>query len=255
MGQRIDDLISILVEIRQNFSVLDSAPDQIRRLRNEAEERIAQYRGVVKTTVKDAYTRKLGQGAAAQIDEGINSWLGGDSSKLRMTMLNLASDQQDDLKIAAFFAEESGVTDTLETSNSLRPAPSAEESVGAGFGDAESNARVERAAVQTVTDKYIADGWSVRSVESDRCGFDLLCQRGTEEENVEVKGVSGSRPQFIITAGEVEAARSNPKFVLFVVTETTSVQPRLHRYSGPEFWQQFSLAPLQYRAIPVAKVV
>lgn len=252
MGQRIADLISVLIQIKQNYSVVDSDAGQIRRLRNEAEERIAEYRGVVITTVKDSYTRKLGQGAAARIDEGIIRWLGGDSLLLRKTMLILASDQEDNLKIAEFFIKESSLANTLEVSDSLLPTQAGAESVGAGFGAVESNAQVERAAVKAVTDKYIADGWSVQSVESARCGFDLLCQRGTEEENVEVKGVSGGRLQFIITVGEVEEARSNPKFVLFVVTEATSVQPRLYRFSGLELQQQFSLFPLQYRAVHVA---
>ncbi|HEX7239042.1 MAG TPA: DUF3883 domain-containing protein, partial [Longimicrobiaceae bacterium] len=74
--------------------------------------------------------------------------------------------------------------------------------------------------------------------------------RGGEVEHVEVKGVSGSEPTFIITHGEVAGARTDPAFILFVVTHALSGDPRLKRYSGSEFLERFGLSCLQYRASP-----
>jgi len=247
MSQRIDDLLSILAEIHQDFSSLDHSSDQIQRLRNAAEKRIAQTRRVVQTTVKDSYTRKLGQGGAAILDTRIGAWLRGQSFELRQLALSLASGQKDEIKIQAFFSSEGRDSGQAKTPESP-PVPAVGSASGAGFGDAENNAEVEQAAIQAVTDAYDKEGWRVRSVEHERCGFDLECRRLEEKEDVEVKGVSGSQQNFVITAGEVQQARTNPRFVLVVVTQARTTIPQLHRYSGREFWQQFSLTPIQYRS-------
>jgi len=125
----------------------------------------------------------------------------------------------------------------------------AESPSGAGFGDTVGNKVVETAAVQAVVKAYHEDGWAVRSVECDKCGFDLECSKNGAVENVEVKGISGAVPCFIITAGEVVQARSNPNFFIIVVTLALSTSPNLRKYSGAEFCQRFELSAIQYRAI------
>lgn len=120
---------------------------------------------------------------------------------------------------------------------------------GAGFGDPAENKAVELAAVRVVVKTYEGGNWSVRSVERERCGFDLECSKDGVIENVEVKGVRGIAPCFIITAGEVAQARTNAKFVLVVVTSALSASPKLTKYSGAEFCQRFELSAIQYRAI------
>ena len=97
---------------------------------------------------------------------------------------------------------------------------------------------------------YEADGWSVRSVERDKCGFDLECTKNGRVEDVEVKGVRGAVPCFIVTAGEVKQAQTNPTFVLVVVTSAMSVSPTLTKYSGAEFCRRFDLSAVQYRGDP-----
>ena len=126
---------------------------------------------------------------------------------------------------------------------SPQPAPS-----GAGFGNPEENKKVEEAAIAVVKEKYDLAGWKVRSVERDKCGFDLECHKGETTENVEVKGVSGTEQSFFITAGEVEQAKINSKFVLIVVTSALSSSPVLSRCSGPEFDRRFELKVVLYRA-------
>jgi hypothetical protein len=119
---------------------------------------------------------------------------------------------------------------------------------GAGFGDAAENKIVESKAVDAVIMDYEGKGWSVRSVEPDKCGFDLICTKNDVIENVEVKGIKGSTPCFIITAGEVGQAETNPRFFLVVVTAALSSSPKLTKYSGAEFMHRFKLSAVQYRA-------
>jgi len=120
---------------------------------------------------------------------------------------------------------------------------------GAGFGNSADNKAVEEAAINLVTTKYRADGWKVRTVESKRCGFDLVCRKDQITAHVEVKGVRGTKQSFIITSGEVRQAAANAKFVLIVVTSALSHTPVLHRYQGAEFARHFRLNPLQYLAV------
>lgn len=121
-------------------------------------------------------------------------------------------------------------------------------SVGAGFGSAEMNREVMAAAVFFVTELYETQGWSVKSVESERCGYDLLCVKDSLEENVEVKGIRGTALSFIITSGEVRQARMNPRFVLCAVTSALSNEPQMSRYTGGEFLDKFKLEELSYKA-------
>jgi hypothetical protein len=119
---------------------------------------------------------------------------------------------------------------------------------GAGFGDPKMNRKVERAAVAFVTDWYVKQGWQVQSVEAECCGFDLLCSKHGKEEHVEVKGVRGTVPSFIITRGEVQRAKNDTCFVLVVVTEALSKQPRSHHYTGAQFLTTFALQEIAFRA-------
>ena len=119
---------------------------------------------------------------------------------------------------------------------------------GTGFGRPETNRRVEAAAISFVVDWYEARGWRVKSVEGEKCGYDLLCTRGDAEEHVEVKGVQGREPSFIITAGEVRRAQSDPSFILCVVTAALTGARVLHRCTGKKFVANYNLTPLAYRA-------
>lgn len=74
---------------------------------------------------------------------------------------------------------------------------------GGGFGDQQTNKMVEAAAVDHVIDSYRRQGWDLRSVENEKIGYDLLATRGALEEHLEVKGVRGADPCFIITVGEL----------------------------------------------------
>lgn len=119
---------------------------------------------------------------------------------------------------------------------------------GAGFGDPEMNSEVEDAAVRAVTAYYVNNKWDVHDVSKEKRGYDLRCVKRGKEEHVEVKGIRGERPSFIITAGEVKAAEQDPRFVLHIVTSALSRAPQHSRYTGVEMLQRFDLKPISYQA-------
>lgn len=65
---------------------------------------------------------------------------------------------------------------------------------------------------------------------------------------MEVKGIQGALPSFIITEGEVRQAKADDKFVLFAVTLALTTDPVPHRYSAQLFLSRFQLVPLAHRA-------
>jgi hypothetical protein len=118
---------------------------------------------------------------------------------------------------------------------------------GSGFGNSETNRQVEQAAISYVTTKYQENGWTVESVESKKCGYDLLCSKDNAQEHVEVKGVQGELISFPITEGEVKRSRSDEKFILYIVTSAL-LNPVQHRFTAKEFQEEFTLEIISYFA-------
>lgn len=119
---------------------------------------------------------------------------------------------------------------------------------GGFFGNPETNRKVERAAIHFVIQKYEEEGWLVRSVESDRCGYDLYCKKGNRVSLVEVKGVRGELPSFIITAAELKCSQVSADFVLCLVNSAMSKSPMLRRFTGKQLSKAISLMPLAFKA-------
>jgi hypothetical protein len=103
---------------------------------------------------------------------------------------------------------------------------------GAGFGTAEQNRKVEKAAIQHVRATYEAAGYAITSVEAARCGWDLTAVKGNEELHVEVKGVAGSLVQFFLTANEHKTALADSDWLLVVVTDALG-DPGWCQLDGP----------------------
>jgi len=120
---------------------------------------------------------------------------------------------------------------------------------GAGFGDAASNRAVEKAAVRFVTRSLESDGWKVISVESKNVGHDLVARRKKVKRHIEVKGVKGSKPDFIITAGEARAALRDSDWEAWVVTSALSKSPKAVVFPGADLIQLYKLKPISYRAV------
>lgn len=91
-------------------------------------------------------------------------------------------------------------------------------------------------------------GWSVHSVESERCGYDLLCKRRGDVRHVEVKGIQGQRHEFIVTKREMQRATDDARFRLVVVTNALT-RPHLQEFTGRQFVRQFIHTPTQFRSM------
>lgn len=64
------------------------------------------------------------------------------------------------------------------------------------------------------------------------------------------QGVAGSQESFPITFGEVLQAKTNPNFVIHIVTEALSRSPKMRKLTGYQFLAAFKLKPIQYMARP-----
>jgi len=119
---------------------------------------------------------------------------------------------------------------------------------GGVFGPPEQNAEVEHAAVEIVTSRMKTNGWVVRSVEREGCGYDLDCHRRGQVRHIEVKGTRGNSTRFVITAGEVRRADSDPDFSLVLVGNALTQNPTVEEWLGGSFDEAFQLEPLQFIA-------
>lgn len=63
---------------------------------------------------------------------------------------------------------------------------------------------------------------------------------------VEVKGVSGSREEFILTANELRKAQADKDFVLFLVVDALT-NPIGKKYTNEKLLASFSINPISYR--------
>ncbi|MEX0778842.1 MAG: DUF3883 domain-containing protein [Balneolales bacterium] len=123
---------------------------------------------------------------------------------------------------------------------------SSKENIGAGFGNPETNKDVEKAAIEKVTKLYENKGWSVESVESENLGFDLICTTDISVLNVEVKGISGLQESFILTRNEFNQIGKNENFLLCIVLNALSDNPKVVEYDQHKLKELFHFEPLQY---------
>ena len=117
---------------------------------------------------------------------------------------------------------------------------------GGGFGDPETNEKVERAAIAHVESHYRSDGWLVQTKEKEHLGYDLLCKRRDEVLYLEVKGIQRTVQSFIITRNEKRKA-NDPRFKLCVVTSALT-DPEMTEYTGDELLKQFDFTALAFKA-------
>ena len=117
---------------------------------------------------------------------------------------------------------------------------------GAGFGTAEQNAEVERAATDFVESDFVRRGWTVKDVSRENRGYDLLCEKRSKNLHIEVKGVSGTAHKFIITPNEKNCWSRDESFVLALVTNALTTNQKLALYRGPKETERFSFSPISY---------
>jgi hypothetical protein len=122
-----------------------------------------------------------------------------------------------------------------------------EQEFESSLGYAEENREIECLAVEAVTCHYASTGWLVKSVERDRRGFDLICQKARKELHVEVKGASAQTDCFFLTAGEFGLAFSDDAFVLALVDGIVE-SPRIRLWPAKALRRLFDFEAVQYRA-------
>jgi hypothetical protein len=132
--------------------------------------------------------------------------------------------------------------------------PSRARSGDGGFGPADTNRLVEESACRIVATWYRHEGWECESVERARCGYDLDCRRAGEILHVEVKGVRGHMPGFMLTHAELRRAKTDEAFVVHVVTNALSKNPMTYRFLGSEVIERFAIVPVSHRATPLGDV-
>ncbi|WP_055077147.1 tetratricopeptide repeat protein [Pseudanabaena sp. 'Roaring Creek'] len=111
----------------------------------------------------------------------------------------------------------------------------------------EDPSTAEKLAMISVMAQYMRDGWMVRSVDKSQVGYDLECTKDNRCEAVVIKSFTSDRDSFAISAIEIENARSNKDFVLWVVSGAAE-NPELRCLRGRELFEQFDLDPLAFAA-------
>jgi tetratricopeptide (TPR) repeat protein len=111
----------------------------------------------------------------------------------------------------------------------------------------EDPSTAEKLAMISVMAQYMRDGWMVRSVDKSQVGYDLECTKDDTCEAVVIKSFTSDRESFAISAIEIENARSNKDFVLWVVSGAAE-NPELRCLRGRELFEQFDLDPLAFAA-------
>lgn len=125
------------------------------------------------------------------------------------------------------------------------PLPGKPKKKGQQYGTAEHNRLVELEAMAIVTDGYQSEGWTVSDVSAQNLGWDLEARRGKLVKLVEVKGATGPRPEFFLTANEHRAASDESDWVAVVITEVFAEQPGWHELNGTEVVE--AAVPIQFR--------
>lgn len=114
------------------------------------------------------------------------------------------------------------------------------------YASAELRIVIETEAISVVTNHFEQRGWEVVSVETENVGYDLLCTKGNVKLHVEVKGTSSNLEKFILTRNEFNQLKTDPAFVLCLVSDTLNTQS-LSIFSGQEVMELFNIDPLQYQ--------
>jgi hypothetical protein len=106
---------------------------------------------------------------------------------------------------------------------------------GAAFGDPLANQIVERAAMEQVMAHYRGLGFAVTDVSARKCGWDVTCTAPEHGElHVEVKGISGSKAVFLLTANEYTTAAADPCWRLAAVADALGMRPTITVLTGDQ---------------------
>ena len=82
--------------------------------------------------------------------------------------------------------------------------------------ETEVKKEIENTAVEIASSYYRRNGYTVRSVETENCGWDLTVRKDGKELHIEVKGTSRNDFHFFLSKNEYDKMMNDPKWRLFV---------------------------------------
>lgn len=97
--------------------------------------------------------------------------------------------------------------------------------------DQDLKARVEKSAIDAVASMYKSKGYTVRSVEAEKCGWDLVAESGNATLRLEVKGTSGLEVSAQLTPNEYGAMKKHRKTYSVCVVTDALRKPKIHVFS------------------------
>jgi superfamily II DNA or RNA helicase len=116
----------------------------------------------------------------------------------------------------------------------LLPLPPVGERGGAaGETGGVSDEEIEQIAVRVARRYETGRGATVRSVEDDHIGFDLLSTRGLERRCIEVKGRAGVARVELTWSEFAKSQELGDDYWLYVVLDCAQPEPRLYRVRNP----------------------
>ena len=262
VSSRVEHVLEILREVtRECGDVNRVSRAEIKHLRLQAVDRIADRRGIAGATVADAYIRQLRPDVAntADFDRLLEAWLETGSARLQHVLKRHAVDTADEKRIEQFFGQtKSGILATREAAPVDResahiPAPSLDQgpsepasaSVRAADPSVEEtqqltgSQRTASRAIETALRFEREQGWMATDVSDGQYGFNVRSLRFSSEGTLEaaryinVKAITSSG-EVRVSADEWAKARSfGEDFWLYIVTDAGSAALQLHRIQNP----------------------
>ena len=96
-----------------------------------------------------------------------------------------------------------------------------------------SDDEIEQIAVRVARRYETSRGATVRSVEDENVGFDLLSTRGLERRCIEVKGRAGVARVELTWSEFAKSQELGDDYWLYVVLDCAQPAPRLYRVQNP----------------------
>lgn len=115
---------------------------------------------------------------------------------------------------------------------------------------ARPNPATEKAAVRFVQRDLRKSGYTVRSRESEICGYDLHAVKEGSELHVEVKGSAGSFPRFFISRTEYKTSSIDPNWRLAVVLVDGVKAISYDLVNAATMRRTYKFAPIEWEARP-----
>lgn len=100
--------------------------------------------------------------------------------------------------------------------------------VNKNITDYNHNLLVEKNAIERCSSHYISNGYSVKSVEKDNCGWDLEATKKDKTLCIEVKGLSGETAKVGLTPNEYNAfKKQDENYRLAIIVNALSKETKL----------------------------